>query len=152
MRETTNFYLFFQTSTTTESRTATRYGSEMVDAINLLALTLPGSAVIHQGDELGAADTLLEWATSETCWPYSPSPSKSPFPWDDTNNGGFTNGDPWLPLAPNYRYANAKSEFANDYSHVGVMRVAAALRKSPAFGPHVEVGNVSISILDCTCG
>ncbi|CAB3231558.1 unnamed protein product [Arctia plantaginis] len=127
------------TSSTNESRTATRFGSEMVDAINLLALILPGSAVIQQGDELGGADTLLEWTTSTTCWPTSPAPSKSPFPWDDSNNGGFTNGEPWLPLAPNHRYANAKAEFANDFSHVGVVRVAAALRKSPAFGPHVEI-------------
>ncbi|XP_075992835.1 maltase 1-like [Anticarsia gemmatalis] len=129
----------WMTSTSTGSRIVTRYGSDMVDAINLLALTLPGSAVIQQGDELGAADTLLEWATSSTCWPYPPSPAKSPFPWDDGNNGGFSSGEPWLPLAPNYRYANAKAEFANDFSHVGVLRVAAALRKSPAFGPHVEI-------------
>ncbi|XP_026737755.1 uncharacterized protein LOC113500993 isoform X1 [Trichoplusia ni] len=142
-------YYFHQTSGTNESRTATRYGSDMVDAVNLLALNLPGSAVIQQGDELAAADTILEWATATGCWPIRGYPAAAPFPWDDSPTAGFTKGQPWLPLAPNYRYANAKAEFANDFSHVGVLRVAAALRKSPAFGPHVEIKrlNGAVAIL-----
>ncbi|XP_045761799.1 maltase A3-like [Maniola jurtina] len=127
------------TSITNQSRIATRYGNEMVDAILLLALTLPGAALIQQGDELGAADTILEWADSTQCWPTQRHASAAPFPWDDTPTASFTSGKPWLPLATNYRYANAKTEYANDLSHVGVMRVAAAMRKSPAMGPHVEI-------------
>lgn len=111
----------------------------MVDAVNMLALILPGAAIIQQGDELGAADTLLEWVTTTECWPAKAEPSLAPFPWDDNPGAGFTSGQPWLPLATNYRYANAKTEFANELSHVGVVRVAAAMRKSPAMGPHTEV-------------
>lgn len=111
----------------------------MVDAMNMISLILPGSAIIQQGDELGAADTILEWASSTKCWPNRAIASAAPFPWDDSTNAGFSISEPWLPLAPNYRYANAKTEFANEISHVGVARVAAAMRKSPAFGPHVEV-------------
>ncbi|XP_068621438.1 maltase 1-like [Battus philenor] len=129
----------WQTSTSGGTRIMSRYGSDMIDAINMLALILPGSAVIQQGDELGAADTLLEWTTNSNCWPLVGKGSFAPFPWDDTPGGGFTSGQPWLPLAPNYRYANAKTEFANDLSHVGVVRVAAAMRKSPANGPHTEI-------------
>lgn len=111
----------------------------MVDAILLLALTLPGAVLIQQGDELGAADTILEWADDTKCWPNQAVASAAPFPWDDSPTAGFTSGKPWLPLATNYRYANAKMQYANDLSHVGVVKVAAALRKSPAIGPHVEV-------------
>lgn len=111
----------------------------MIDMVNLMALILPGAAIIEQGAELGVADTILEWMTSSNCWPNRATPSSSPFPWDDTYNAGFTSGEPWLPLAPNYRYANAKSEFKNDFSHISVVKVAAAMRKSPAMGPHVEV-------------
>ncbi|KAG6453001.1 maltase 1 [Manduca sexta] len=131
------------TSASGESRTTSRYGSELVDAVNLLALTLPGAAIIQQGDELGAADTILEWATNNNCWPHPGVTSASPFPWDDTVNGGFTAGEPWLPLAPNYRYANAKTEFKNDFSHASVVKVAAAMRKSPAMGPHAEIKRLS---------
>ncbi|CAK1603628.1 unnamed protein product [Parnassius mnemosyne] len=134
------------TSAENENRITTRYGGDMVDAINLLALILPGAAIIQQGDELGVADTLLEWATNTDCWPILGTPSAAPFPWDDTSGAGFTSGQPWLPLAPNYRYANAKTEFANDLSHVGVVRIAAAMRKSPAMGPHTEIKRLGDAI------
>ncbi|XP_059058984.1 maltase A3-like [Achroia grisella] len=127
------------TSAPNENRIATRYGSDMVDAINLISLILPGAAIIQQGDELGAADSIMEWASSSTCWPNEAVPSAAPFPWDDSPNTGFTTADPWLPVTPNYRYANAKSEFSNNHSHVGLVRVAAAMRISPAFGPHLEM-------------
>ncbi|KAM3959102.1 maltase A3 [Aphomia sociella] len=127
------------TSVTNENRIATRHGSDMVDTINLLALILPGAAIIQQGDELGAADSIMEWASASTCWPSEPVASAAPFPWDDSPNTGFTTGEPWLPFTPNYRYANAKLEFSKDHSHVGIVKVAAALRKSPAFGPQVEI-------------
>ncbi|XP_053607296.1 maltase A3-like isoform X2 [Plodia interpunctella] len=134
----------WSTSWRNESRIASRYGSDLVDAINLLTLILPGAAVIQQGDEMGVADSILEWAsTSSTkCWPSELIPSAAPFPWDDTLNAGFTSGEPWVPVAPNYRYANAKTEFTNDHSHIGVMRVAAAMRKSPAIGPHTEISRL----------
>ncbi|XP_047041938.1 maltase A1-like [Helicoverpa zea] len=135
------------TSAPNESRTASRYGSEMVDSVNLLALNLPGSAIIYQGDELAAADTILAWNSGTTCWPNQPAPWAAPFPWDDSPTAGFTKGEPWLPLAPNFRYANAKTEFSNELSHVGVMRIAAALRKSPAFGPHVEIKRQNGAVL-----
>ncbi|XP_061708040.1 maltase 1-like [Cydia pomonella] len=139
----------WQTSSPNANRITTRQGGDMVDAINLLNLILPGSSIIQQGDELGSADTILEWATSDTCFPSHPLPSSAPFPWDDTANAGFTAGTPWLPLAPNYRYANAKTQFVNDGSHVGVVRVAAAMRKSPAIGPHAEIKRLgdALSIL-----
>lgn len=134
------YRFYFQTSKLDKGRLTTRLGAEMVDAINLLTLVLPGAAVIQQGDELGAADAILEWKTpAEKCWPSRVAPAAAPFPWDDTVKAGFSSGEPWLPLAPNYRYANAKGQFVSDSSHSGVVRVAAAMRKSPAIGPHVEV-------------
>ncbi|XP_073941287.1 maltase A3-like [Choristoneura fumiferana] len=129
----------WQTSSPEANRITSRYGSDMIDAINLLSLILPGAAIIQQGDELGAADAILEWASKEACWPNPGNPSAAPFPWDDSTNAGFTAGEPWLPLAPNYRYANAKTQFSNEGSHVGVVKIAAAMRKSPAIGPHAEI-------------
>ncbi|KAL4705284.1 hypothetical protein ACJJTC_018970 [Scirpophaga incertulas] len=135
------------TSAPYESRIATRYGNDNVDGINLLALILPGAAVIQQGDELGVADTILEWASqTPKCWPYPAVPSSAPFPWSAAENGGFTDGEPWLPLSPNYRYANAKTEFGNNNSHIGVLRIAAAMRKSPAMGPHMEIKRIGDTI------
>lgn len=111
----------------------------MVDTITILALTMPGAAIIQQGDELGIVDTILEWAQTSKCWPLQGVPSAAPFPWDDSPKASFSTGEPWLPLPPNYRYANAKTEYAIDVSHFNIMRVVAAMRKSSVLGPHVEV-------------
>ncbi|XP_041968841.1 maltase 1-like isoform X2 [Aricia agestis] len=127
------------TSAGGEARLATRLGADLVDCFNLLALVLPGAALLQQGDELGAADAILDWAETRKCWPRPAYSAAAPFPWDDTSKAGFTDGEPWLPLAPNYRYANAKTEIANELSHVSVARTAAAVRRSPAIGPHVEI-------------
>lgn len=54
---------------------------------------------------------------------------QSSFPWDDSPNVDYL---PWMPLAPNYRYANAKTELANDFSHAEMVKIAAGMRKSPA--------------------
>ncbi|XP_045515019.1 maltase A3-like, partial [Pieris brassicae] len=132
-------------TSSSDSRVASRYGSEFVDAINIISLFLPGATIIQQGDELGAADTLLEWATANKCWPTLAAPFAAPFPWDDSPTAGFTSGESWLPLAPNYRYANAKIEFANE--HFGVVRAVAALRKSPAFGPHYEIKRIEDALV-----
>ncbi|OWR49829.1 Maltase 1 [Danaus plexippus plexippus] len=127
------------TSTSDGNRIATRYGSEMVDAIILLTLILPGSVIIQQGDELGVADTILDWTNTTNCWPMNYIPSAAPFPWDNSPKANFTTGEPWMPLPPNYRYKNAKSEYGNELSHVSVMKIASAMRKSAAIGPHVEI-------------
>ncbi|XP_045485824.1 maltase 1 [Pieris rapae] len=130
-----------------ENRIFSRYGSAFVDAIIIISLFLPGSTIIQQGDELGAADTLLEWATTNKCWPILARPFAAPFPWDDSPSAGFTSGESWLTLAPNYRYANAKIEFANEQSHFGVVRAVAVLRKSPDFGPHYEIKRIDDALV-----
>ena len=39
-----------------KSRIATRMGNEMIDAMNMLLLTLPGTPTCYYGDELGMVD------------------------------------------------------------------------------------------------
>jgi glycosidase len=75
-------------------RLATRIGEENLRAAALLLLTLPGSAFIYQGDEIGLADG-----------PGADPPfdragrdgARHPMQWDATRTGGFTDGEPWLP-------------------------------------------------------
>jgi alpha-glucosidase len=37
-------------------------------------------------------------------------PQRTPMQWDDTQNAGFTSGEPWLRIAPNYVRVNVASE------------------------------------------
>ena len=76
-------------------RLASRVGQENVRAAAELLLTLPGPAFIFQGDEIGlpngpGADPPLDRAGRD--------PMRHPMQWNASPNGGFTTGEPWLPL------------------------------------------------------
>jgi alpha-glucosidase len=68
--------------------------------------------------------------------------------WDATHNAGFTDGDPWLPLASDYRDVNVEAQRANACSMLSLYRELIALRRrEPALsiGVHVKaeaVGSV----------
>ncbi len=76
-----------------------------------LLLTLPGSACLYQGEELGLPDAVL--AEHEirdpfgmTYWPEfkGRDGSRTPIPWQrDRRHGGFTAGTPWLPVPEAHR-------------------------------------------------
>ncbi|KAA9028477.1 alpha,alpha-phosphotrehalase [Niallia endozanthoxylica] len=42
--------------------------------------------------------------------------SRTPVQWDDSENGGFTTGTPWIPVAANYREINAEKALADENS------------------------------------
>jgi alpha-glucosidase len=74
-------------------RLATRVGPENLGAAAVLLLTLPGVAFLYQGDELGlangpGAERPFDRAGRDGL--------RHPMQWDAA--GGFTSGEPWLPL------------------------------------------------------
>ena len=75
-------------------RLATRLGPENVREAAKLLLTLPGTAFVYQGDEIG----LPNGPGREP--PYDRAgrdPMRHPMQWDAGPAGGFTTGDAWLP-------------------------------------------------------
>jgi alpha-glucosidase len=77
----------------------TRLASRVGDANSRLAaalqLTLPGTAFVYQGDELGledgpGADPPFDRAGRDS--------ARHPMQWEPQPGGGFTTGTPWLPL------------------------------------------------------
>lgn len=117
-------------------------GVERTDLINILLQTLPGIAVTYQGEELGLVNTNLTWeqtvdpSACNTNDPnnfeqFSRDPARTPFPWDDTKNAGFsTNDTTWLPVNTDYKEMNVKvqSEAAN--SHLKIFKKLTKLRKN----------------------
>ncbi len=74
----------------------------------LLLLTLRGTPFLYQGDEIGLTDGPIEKedlhdAVGIRFWPYykGRDAERTPMPWSDAPNGGFTSRDatPWLPMA-----------------------------------------------------
>jgi len=63
-----------------------------------LLLTLPGSCVLYQGDELGLTDN--PWAAGGSTDPSGQCREvyRAPMPWRDEPGGGFSTARPWLPL------------------------------------------------------
>lgn len=115
---------------------------------------MQGSPYIYQGEELGmtnypfqspddfrdieSINAYKEWCESgrlphETFWPCmtfkSRDNARTPMQWDDSPQAGFTAGTPWIPVNPNYREINAKSETANPASVFHYYKKLIALRK-----------------------
>ena len=76
------------------SRLPDRVGPANVRAAALLLLTLPGMTFVYQGDELGMADG-PDGGHDRS----GRDRHRTPMPWDDTPNAGFTTGRPWLETA-----------------------------------------------------
>jgi alpha-glucosidase len=72
-----------------------RVGARNTRAAALLALTLPGPVFVYQGDEIGMADGPGREPPDDRA---GRDRHRHPMRWDDdAPNGGFTDGEPWLP-------------------------------------------------------
>ena len=76
-------------------RLATRFGAENARAAALLLLTLPGPAFLYQGDEIGQRDGPPGESVHDRA---GRDRYRHPMQWDASPSGGFTSGEPWLPL------------------------------------------------------
>jgi alpha-glucosidase len=113
-------------------RTATRYGAAAARAAAIVLLTLPGTAFVYQGEELGledgpGADPPLDRAGRDG--------ARHPMPWTPGTHGGFTTGTPWLSVqqAPT---GSVSEQEADGGSVLHLYRDLIALR--PALGRELE--------------
>ncbi|XP_073942192.1 maltase A1-like [Choristoneura fumiferana] len=127
------------------SRMATRYGSSLVDGINMIILLLPGVGVTYMGEELGLVDGYVSW--EDTVDPsgcntndpinygkWSRDPERTPFQWNAEKNAGFSTADKtWLPVAEGYETLNVEVQRAAERSHLKLYQALAALRQDRVF-------------------
>ncbi|KAL4097535.1 hypothetical protein QTP88_022295 [Uroleucon formosanum] len=124
-----------------QPRLATRLGSEMVDAMNMLNMLLPGAAFTYMGEEIGMSDTAVRWdqtidprglnAGPDGYRTLSRDPARSPYQWNSSANAGFTvSSKPWLPVNPNYWRLNLDAQRKQHCSHYTVYKRLARLRKT----------------------
>jgi alpha-glucosidase len=106
-------------------RLVTRFGEERARAAALLLLTLPGTAFVYQGDEIGQGDGPGHEP------PYDRAGRdgyRHPMQWDPSPAGGFTDGEPWLPVVdPGERSVAAQRDDPN--STLSYFRALIALRR-----------------------
>lgn len=118
-------------------RVASRLGEDGSKLAHLLLLTLPGTPTLYYGDELGLKDGNIspdrvrdqagfrEW---EGRW--SRDACRTPMPWDATRHAGFTTGEPWLPVNPDFPWRNVEAQQRDPRSFLRLVRELLRLRRS----------------------
>jgi alpha-glucosidase len=106
-------------------RLSTRFGDENARAAAMLLLTLPGPAFLYQGDEIGQGEGPAGEARFDRA---GRDRHRHPMQWDASPQGGFTTGEPWLPLVdPAAR--NVADQHDDPASMLSLVRELIALRR-----------------------
>jgi alpha-glucosidase len=118
------------------SRVASRVGLPSARLAAMLLLTLRGTPTLYYGDELGLADVPIR--PEEVQDPVEKNqpglglgrdPVRTPMPWSDEPQAGFTTGRPWLRLNDDWRVRNVRTQSADDGSLLQLYRRLIALRR-----------------------
>lgn len=128
-------------------RIATRVGRRQARVAAMLLLTLRGTPTLYQGDELGLTDAQVPpdkvqdpRELREPGLGLGRDPVRTPLPWDA--KGGFTTGDPWLPIDPAHLPLNVAAQAEDPVSMLTFYRRLLALRRATpelATGPIDDV-------------
>jgi len=126
-------------------RTVSRFGGkqpapELARLMLALLLSLKGTTVIYQGEELGLPQAQLTRCqlrdpVGDLYWPYSGGRDggRTPMPWAPGPALGFTSGTPWLPAAAEHSGLTVEAQEADPESNLAFARTMIAFRKgSPA--------------------
>jgi alpha-glucosidase len=118
------------------SRVASRLGCEQARVAAMLLLTLRGTPTIYQGEEIGMTDVAISpeqvvdpWEKNVPGLGLGRDPVRTPLPWDASPKGGFTSGEPWLPIGPEHDRVNVASEARDPQSMLSLYRALLALRR-----------------------
>src|SRR5882757_1324231 len=114
----------------------------------MLLLTLRGTPTIYQGEEIGMADVPIPTQAVRDPWEKNVpglglgrDPERTPMQWDASENAGFTNGEPWLPLSGDRKAVNVATQRDEPRSMFSLYRALIALRRREAalaVGVHVK--------------
>jgi oligo-1,6-glucosidase len=128
-----------------------------VESAKMLATflhTLKGTPYIYQGEELGMTNVRFEsiedykdietlnmyhekvvengedpQKVMESIYVKGRDNARTPIQWDDSEHAGFTSGEPWLKVNPNYKEINAEQAIADPNSVFHFYRELIQLRK-----------------------
>jgi alpha-glucosidase len=122
-----------------QPRIAARIGSAQARVGAMLLLSLRGTPTMYYGDEIGLARVPIPpeamrdpWEKNEPGLGLSRDPSRTPFQWDSSPRAGFTTGEPWLPLDPDYRIGNVAVLCNDPFSLLNLYRRLIEVRRKHA--------------------
>ena len=118
------------------SRIASRIGMPSARLAAMLLLTLRGTPTMYYGDELGLEDVPIP--PEEVQDPFEKNqpglglgrdPMRTPMPWSDAPQAGFTTSLPWLRLGDDWASRNVRAQAADGGSMLELYRRLIALRR-----------------------
>src|SRR6202043_2719141 len=118
-------------------RVASRVGQAQARVAAMLLLTLRGTPTMYYGDEIGMHQVAI--APGQVRDPFERNVPgigvgrdgcRTPMQWDASVNGGFTTGEPWLPLAEDAVHENVANLTADTASILNLYRALIDLRKT----------------------
>jgi alpha-glucosidase len=118
------------------SRVASRIGSAQARVAAMLLLTLRGTPTIYQGEEIGMLDVPISASLVQD--PFERNvpgfglgrdPVRTPMPWTAEQHGGFTEGEPWLPVNADVESLNVSQQADDPHSMLSLYRRLIRLRK-----------------------
>jgi alpha-glucosidase len=119
-----------------QARIASRIGPAQARVAAMLLLTLRGTPTIYYGEEIGMVNVPVPpeevqdpAEKNEPGLGLGRDPERSPMPWDNSPQGGFTEGRPWLPLGADHDKINVVSLSRQPDSILNLYRRLICLRQ-----------------------
>ncbi|KRA83988.1 alpha-amylase family glycosyl hydrolase [Altererythrobacter sp. Root672] len=120
-------------------RVAARLGEAQARVAMMLLLTLRGTPTLYQGDELGiGAVEIPPHRVQDPRELRQPGiglgrdPCRTPMAWDHSANGGFSSGQPWLPLHADWPTRNVADQQLRPDSMLSLTKRLLAMRRETA--------------------
>ncbi len=116
-------------------RVASKIGQVQVRILAMLLMTIRGTPFLFAGDEIGMEQVSIPSERIQD--PFEKlvkgfdlgrDPERAPLRWDDTKAGGFTTGEPWLPLSEE-RSRNIEAQRRDPRSLLHLYRELIGLRR-----------------------
>lgn len=117
-------------------RVASKIGQAQARILAMLLLTIRGTPFLFAGDEIGSEQVRIPPERIQD--PFEKlvkgfglcrDPERAPLRWDDSDTGGFTTGEPWLPLSEE-RSRNIEAQRRDARSLLHLYRELIVLRRN----------------------
>ncbi len=123
-------------------RIASRVGMEKQRLAQMLLLTLRGTPTCYYGDEIGMKNVgvppeLAHDPQGKIHASYGRDPFRTPMQWNGGENAGFSEAEPWLPVADDYEAVNVEAQRDDPASILALYRRLLELRRET---PALSVG------------
>ena len=130
-------------------RIASRVGEAQARVAMMLLLTLRGTPTLYYGDELALPQVDIPPARVRDPWEMNlpgrglgRDGARTPMPWSDETQAGFSTAEPWLPLNEDYASRNVAALDGDPASMLALTRRLLALRNATPALNHGAVTDV----------